>query len=159
MRQSIGTTTTFQIILALTLIFSAFLALAITYNRVYKLKNETVSIIEKYEGTNDKALKIVNNYLVNSGYHETGRCEEGEYGMLSLDDTLYELAQNDKEYAYCLSYNCQNARCRVGNNNYIYYNIKLFFRFNVPFFGDLTNFSIKGQTKDIKLYSENQKLS
>ncbi len=158
MKQSIGTSTLFKMILVFTLLFAAFLALAVTYNKVYKLKNETISILEKYEGVNENSLTIINNYLRNNGYNATSSCDKNEYGMISLNDTLYEAAQDGKKYYYCMKHTCSTERCTVGGGNRIYYDIRLFFKFNLPFFGDLTIFNIKGETKEINLYTENQKL-
>ena len=39
MKSTVTTSETFKYILVFTFLFAAFLALAITYNRVYKLKN------------------------------------------------------------------------------------------------------------------------
>ena len=65
MKHTVTTSSVFKYILVFTFIFAAFLALAITYNRVYKLKNQSISIIEKYEGIvkGKKSLGLVNNYL------------------------------------------------------------------------------------------------
>lgn len=158
MKQSIGTSTVFKMILIFTLLFAAFLALAVTYNRVYKLKNETISILEKYEGANNNTLKIINNYLRNNGYSAKGTCASNEYGMISLDSVNYEAAGTDNKYYYCISYNCSKEKCTIDGDNTLHYNIRLFFKFNLPFFGDLTVFNINGETKEIKLYSENQKM-
>ena len=157
MKEAVGTTTIFKLVLAFTLLFSGFLAISITYNKVYKLKNETVSIIEKYEGVNRKSLRIINNYLHNSGYNIKGHCESGEYGVKDLNYEDYELAKNNEEYYYCLNYYCKNRTCSL-NDNQIFYKVKVFFKFNLPFFGDLTTFKVTGDTKAIKLYNRNQKL-
>ena len=139
MKETIATTTIFKAILAFTILFSGFLAVAITYNRVYKLKNETISIIEKYEGISSKSIKIINNYLSNSGYDTLGNCEEREYGVADLSNDDYELAVENKKYYYCLNYYCKTDRCKIDdpktpNGNEIFYNTKLFFKFNLPFF-------------------------
>lgn len=158
MKSTVTSTTVFKYILVFTFLFAAFLALAITYNRIYKLKNETISIIEKYEGVvrGKKALQIINNYLYNSGYNTQGYCEIGEYGVKDLNNPDYEEVTNrNQDYYYCLS----NNIVRNENGDKIYYNVKLFFKFNIPFIGDLLTFKITGETKGIKYYSNNQKLS
>ncbi|MBE6156174.1 MAG: hypothetical protein E7161_00295 [Firmicutes bacterium] len=164
MKQAVATTSIFKVVLVFTLLFSAFLAVAITYNRVYKLKNETIAIVEKYEGISRKSLTIINNYLQNSGYDTVGKCENGEYGITDLSSDTYELSQNNKDYYYCLNFFCQGSSCNVNdsstpNGNQIFYNVKFFFKFNIPFIGELFTFNINGNTKGIKLYSETQKLS
>ena len=52
MRESIGTQTIFKAVLIFTFLFSGFIAVAITYNKAYKIKNEVINILEKYEGVN-----------------------------------------------------------------------------------------------------------
>lgn len=163
MKSSVSTMSLFQIILVFTLLFAAFLSVAVTYNRVYKLKNETISIIEKYEGVNKTSLKIINNYLRNSGYNTKGSCESGEYGVTSLEDTKYEIAASNKKYYYCLSYYCTNGNCKAEENgvstgNEIFFKTKLFFKFNLPFFGELFTFKITGDTKEIILYETNTQI-
>lgn len=164
MKQAITTSTIFKAILAFTILFAAFLSVAIIYNKVYKLKNQTISIIEKYEGVTTKSLSIINNYLRNSGYDTTGNCEIGDYGVSDLNKTTYEkVASNKKEYYYCLSYYCSSKGCKISdkkspNGNTILYKTRLFFKFNLPIFGELTTFNISGETKEIKLYDESQKI-
>ena len=153
MRQATGTTTLFQIVIGFTLLFAAFLSVAITYNRVFRLKNETLGIIERYEGISDKSLGIINNYLKNSGYTTKRNCEKDEFGVDNLDRNVYEKVDNEnKKYYYCLSdYTQTNA-----NGDQIFYKIKLFFNFNLPFIGDLVTFKITGETKGIKLWDINE---
>ena len=150
MREATGTTTTMKMALAFTILFSAFLAIAITYNKAFKLKNETLSILEKYEDEKKKSLGIINNYLKNNGYNTKGKCKDGEFGVDDLNLNVYESASSGKNYYYCLS--------NYTKNNRIYYKFNLFFKFNLPFLGDITTFNINGETKPIKLYSDNQKL-
>ena len=150
MREAIGTQTVFKTILIFTFLFAGFIAVAITYNKAYKLKNETINILEKYEGVNTQSLNIINNYLDSSGYVSKNKCDADEYGVIDLNDSVYELAKSNKTYYYCLKSEVKN--------NQIFYKIKLFSRFNLPFVGDLFYFRITGETKGIKLYSEKQKL-
>lgn len=142
MKSTVETTQIFKYILLFTFLFSAFLALTITYNKVYKLKNETISIFEKYEGVTTKSLSIVNKYLKNSGYNTKGNCKTGWFGVTNLDGTSYEkVTSSSKKYYYCLSYT---------NNQKIYYKLELFYKFNLPFVGEIITFTINGETKGIK---------
>lgn len=157
MREATGTTTTMKMALAFTLLFSAFLAIAITYNKAFKLKNETLTILEKYEGVSSKSISIINNYLKNSGYNSKGKCSSLEYGVTDLEKDTLEKVNENTNYYYCISYRCVD-NCKINNNNQIYYHFKLFFKFNLPYLGDITTFNIDGETKAIKLYSEEQKI-
>lgn len=169
MKTTVSTSNTFKYVLLFTFLFAAFLALAITYNKVYKLKNEIITIVEKYEGAQTTGLSIINNYLKSNSYITKGTCEIGEYGVTSLTGNSYEkVSSTKKEYLYCLSYYCEpDSRCKIGgtnnssapNGNNIYYKVKLFYKFNLPFFGDIITFKVTGETKAIKYYSTKQKLS
>lgn len=157
MRESIGTATLFKIVLIFTLIFAAFLTLTITYNRVFKLKNESLSILEKYDGT-EEAIKIINNYLSNNGYSTTGSCKT-RYGVKNYDNPSPEEVEDGEKYYYCIDYDCEGSFCSIGSSSTIKYNIELFFTFNLPALGDLGKFRITGETKAVKLYSNNQLFS
>ena len=72
MRDSIGGTVLFWIVLILLSVFIVFIALIIKYARVYKTKNSVVSYIERNEGVLskeavDKAL-IQYNYPLDGAY-------------------------------------------------------------------------------------------
>ena len=46
MRESVGSTWTFGLVITFIFLFSSFLVLTINYTKAYKVKNETISIIE-----------------------------------------------------------------------------------------------------------------
>ena len=122
MRESIGTQTIFKAVLIFTFLFSGFIAVAITYNKAFKLKNETINILEKYEGVNKQSLTIINNYLNQNGYSTKNPCDTTEYGVADLKNPTYEKSNPNSRYYYCLSSEVKN--------NQIFYSIKLFSRFN-----------------------------
>lgn len=164
MKQTVATTTIFKAVLVFTFLFAGFLAIAIVYNRAYKMKNESISVIEKYEGATPRAIGIINNYLSNNGYTTKGNCKDGEYGVKNLNSTdIEQVTNNNEKYYYCISYYCATTSCSINSNltpngNKIFYKYKLFFKFNLPFLGELFTFEVTGETKGISLYSENQKL-
>ena len=81
MRETIGNTFIIKLVIVFTLLFSAFLALAISYNKVFRMKNEVLSIIEKYEGINDTSLNVINNYFYSNGYTTTNGCPDDYMGV------------------------------------------------------------------------------
>ena len=125
----------------------------ITYSTAFKMKNETVNIIEKYEGlSKNGSVKIINQYLSNSGYNGEGRCEcesdWGCYGAKNLSDSSSSLVKinnnNIKEdYFYCVQYHSKGE-------NSGYYDIQLFLKFDLPVLGKIGNFKVKGQTIKMK---------
>lgn len=155
MKQSVSTTTIFQLVIVFTLIFSGFLALTITYNRIHKLRNETLLILEKYEGK-ENSIELINNFLNSNGYRTKGKCEEGEFGIASLTSTDYS-DNLDENYYYCIKSTVDNKNSNVtAASKTIKYDIRMFYKFNLPFVGDILTFKITGETKDIKYYSIKQ---
>ena len=155
MRDAVGSSWVFALVMTFTLLFSGFLVLIMVYSKTYKFKNEIITIIEKYEGltvsNNDSnaasnwgSIYIINHYLYNNGYTAKGHCSEGDYAAEDLDDTLIKVSSGDvsKKYYYCVNYT------KTPNDNYIF-SVKLFFNFNLPIFGNLHQFSITGKTYEM----------
>lgn len=142
MRESIGNTWIFMLVISFTLIFAGFLVLVLSYSKIYKMKNELTSILEKYEGLTSKSEKIINEYLDNSNYRVMGKCENGSYAS---DDLLSTNIVDDetKSYYYCIS-------TRINKRGNTVFIITMFYDFNLPIFGKLTKFSVKGETYGIK---------
>lgn len=150
MKESIGESWTIQLIAAFVLLFVAFLSLMIAYSRCFKVKNEVVSIIEKYE-TLEKSKSIISDYMDASGYTGTGTCKKNEDGGIKATKT------------YCLkdsgldAINDTTTGCRAcieqqnDNNNHVtVYRVSLFYNFNIPAFGRLATFEVTGKTIDLK---------
>lgn len=67
MREAIGGTMLFWLVLFFMSIFIAFLACVIQYSKVYKIKNSTLSYIERAEGL--KSREEFENLLLANGYN------------------------------------------------------------------------------------------
>jgi len=154
MRQAIGSTWVLQLVIIFMLIFVAFLALTINYTKAFRVKNEVISIIEKYEGVSTKengSVSIINNYLDYNNFFTQGKCNEGEYGVKNLNENIIEEASPSEKYNYCIT------KINTSNNSPIAtrskYRVTLFFKFSLPVIGDLFTFSVEGTTIDIN-YAE-----
>jgi hypothetical protein len=149
MREAIGGTWLTQLVIVFMFVFVAFLALSMNYSKAFKVKNETLSFVEKNEGITSDAIEFINNYLSYSGYGTTGYCDNGSYGIKSLDNSTKELVSDSNsktKYYYCIS----KVKSPTTNFKYrSYYKVKLFFKFNLPVVGDIFTFNVDGQTKDV----------
>lgn len=150
MREAIGGTWITQLIIIFMFIFVAYLALSINYSKAFRVKNQTLSIIEKREGINDTSLKYINSYLKKSGYDTKGKCKDmgnNVYGISNLNSTSLTLVRNtNEEYYYCL------VKVKSPSKNFqykAYYKVKLFFHFSLPVMGNISTFDVSGQTKDV----------
>lgn len=153
MREAIGTTWIFQLVIIFMLIFVAFLSLSLNYTKAFKIKNELLTTIEKFEGLtfNESAnepgsVRIINNYLIYNNYRSMGACELGSFGSRSLESTSLELAEEGRKYYYCVR---KIDRSNKSLPDRAKYEIKIFFKFSLPVIGDLFTFSSEGTTIDI----------
>ena len=145
MRESIGSTWVLQLIILFILLFVGFLTLSLNYSKSYKVKNEVLTIIEKYEGLSSDSVKIINNFLVQSGYKTMGKCgADGWYGATDIftDTGVLDVATANDKYYYCI-------RKKFAKKDYYYYEIKTFLTFNLPIVGNFVAFTIEGSTADV----------
>lgn len=142
MKVTSESTWTFQLMIFFILIFAAFLILTLSYNKAYAIKNRMLSIIEKYEGVTNESARYINDYASNKSYTNTGVCPEGWYGAVSIseDEVDFEIADGKKKYYYC--FNEEKSR-----DEKIYYEVIVFYRFNLPIIGSIANYKIEGTTK------------
>ncbi len=145
MRSSIGGTWLLGLMLTFIFLFVAFIILTINYSRTIRIKNEIISVVEKYEGLNETSIELVNNYLRANSYRASGVCtaerENGVYGGLSLTSLELEEARPGVKYFYCI-------RKYKGTNTTHYYQVGIFYRFNLPVLGDTAGFTVKGTTSN-----------
>ncbi len=157
MKESIGGAWLFGVIVAFMMIFVGYLVIMINYTTAFKLKNEVVHVIERYEGLSsgdNGSVKIINQYLKNSKYNAVGTCEcetaNSCYGATDLDNAnLTQINNSNKNdrYYYCVQfYNTSNA----DNPNTGFYETQLFLNFNLPVLGRIAKITIRGQTIKMK---------
>ena len=146
MREAIGGTWIYQLVIIFMLIFVAFLALTMNYTKAFKIKNDLLSIVEKYEGFSKKSIPIINNYLSSSGYTTSGSCLEGEMGSKDLKSDVLEEVKPGEKYFYCVSKTSTGTETRIRRARY---KIRVFFRFDLPVVGNLYTFQVDGTTIDI----------
>lgn len=157
MRETIASTWIYQLVIIFILLFVSFLILSLTYSKNYKTKNELINIIEKYEGVNTKSVQLINNYLIYNGYKTKGKCPVGELwvGATDLNSTNLEKTQNGSKYYYCLNKKYSNKQATTESSggalikSKMFYQVRTFFKFNLPVLGDIHTFSVDGTTNDI----------
>ena len=98
MREGLGETFTYNMIIIFIVIVFGLLAATISYYKAFKVNNRILDSIEKYEGYNDAAKKDIENTLKTIGYTvntEHATCPQRSGAQL--------LKQNDN-YLYCVYY-------------------------------------------------------
>lgn len=159
MREAIGGTWLFGLVITFIVFFASFLAISINYSKAFHVKNNVVDIISKYEGNNPCARKKIASYLKTEGYLVPGSCPKKnakvngvvnsyDYVGYNLDGT--EVSSGSKAY-YCIS------KDSTDNNTVIdkkFYRVVIFFKIDLPVVGDITTFNIKGETESIYYANE-----
>lgn len=145
MRAASGGTWLIQLMILFILLFAGYIILTIEYSKNVKVKNEMISIVEKYDGLNDKSIVLLNNYLISAGYNTLGKCDVGDgiYGALDLQGDELEETESNSRYYYCVK------KYKGANTSY-YYQMTVFYRFNLPIIGDVSRFTIKGTTANFQ---------
>ncbi len=141
MKQAVGSTWTFSLVVTFVLLFAAFILLTLNYSAVFRHQAEIISIIEKYEGFTLTAKQIIDSHLKNNGYLTTDICPDDYFAA-----TIDENKEISREGNYCIN--------RVDD----YYEIMIFFNFNIPVLGEIFTFKITGETKEILIYEESNNL-
>lgn len=134
----------FQIAIVFILLFSGFLALSVNYSRAFKVKNELINIVERQEGIRLKARDEINAYFNEVGHFVKGPCPEG-YTAFEEDGTSFT-----NRGIYCAKKMCETSAADVTSGLFkAHYKVVVFFKFDLPIFGDLFTFRVEGETKTI----------
>ncbi len=145
MREAIGGTWLFQIVIAFVLLFTAFLCLSINHSKAFNVKNMIVNTIERSEGLNldnpkdDEAIKKITNYLKETSYRTTGNCPDNYIGINRDGE------KDNRNPAFCIKQ--QLTRTPSELPEMAYYRIVVFYQLDLPIFNEMFNFQVTGDTK------------
>lgn len=136
MRDAIGGMYVFQFMMVFIVMFSAIMAVGLNYATTFRVKNQIVDLLEKYE-TYDNAAVPIENYLSNIKYYDGGSD--------SLDTGISGCLNNST--TYCI----MEAK---GNNGGHYYIVTTYVVFDFPVIGRFIQSPVRGQTSTIKNFEE-----
>ena len=140
MKESIGTSYLFQIVVVFVLLFTGYLCLSINYARSYAVKNNIVNNIQREKGFNDITRNKIAKYLKDVGFKSTGKCPDG-YNAYTSDGTL----QGDgKTGIYCVKKVTTPEHGDVPELSY--YRVVVFYKLDLPIFGSVFRFKNLGDT-------------
>lgn len=147
MREAIGGTWLFQIVIVFVLLFTGFMCLTINHSKAFNVKNTIVKAIEREEGVNlsnpteDEAIKKIVAYLKEASYRTTGNCPKDYIGF-NRDGGL-----DSKNSAFCI----KKEPVRSGSEfpDMSYYRVVVFYQLDLPIFNEVFNFKVTGDTKVI----------
>jgi len=143
MREAIGGTWIMGIVIFFIILFSSYLAISVNYSRAFKVKNEIINVIEKYQGHSLDAQGDILDRLNTIGYFVFSTCTFGDNPW----EGFSESSNGSGRYRYCVA-----AFCEQGANVTMpraYYSVGVFFRLDLPIFRDIFTFPVTGETKTI----------
>ena len=168
MREAIGGTWIFQIVIAFILLFTGFICLSVNRSKAFAVKDQIVQVIQSYNGINvetgsyddskmDAFYDIV-NYIKASSYRNTGVKPEDEkigdevapYYCFTRDGR----PSRDNNATFCIApISVKDDACNVSMDcekelpSMKYYKVVVFYQLDIPIFHDLFNFKVVGDTK------------
>lgn len=165
MKESIGGTQIFMIVITLVLLFTGIMAFTINRSNAFAVKDKLVSIIERAGGfdlTNelvpgipggDDTLTQIVEALEHNSYRQIGTCPTSVAGSSSYEVSAYQRngakALGNNGASFCIvKINSQNA---AGTPDSYYYQIIVFYSLDLPVIKELFSFKAIGETK--ALYS------
>lgn len=160
MREAIGGTWLFQIVIVFVLLFSGFMCLTINQSKAFNVKDRIIQTIQSYDGIDlnsqctgsGGALCEIASYLIDSAYRTTGDCrKESEKDGVTYYGFTKEGKTSNNNAAFCVAKVVSET-----SNSYSaelpsvsYYRVVVFYQLDLPIFHDLFNFKIKGDTRTI----------
>lgn len=154
MREAIGGTWLFQIVIFFVLLFTAFMCLSINYSKAFNVKNTIVKAIERSGGVDlttsapdNETIQSIVNYLNEISYRTTGKCPRGYKGY----NRSGVIDSNNS--AFCISKKETNIEIDGATTDDLpdmsYYRIIVFFQLDLPIFNELFNFKVTGDTRKV----------
>lgn len=139
MREAVGSTFLFKLMIVFIFFFTAFLAIAINYAQAFKTKNAIINALEQSEGYDNARTRIADIKNSSNYYREGIDCsnhiDDGKTFFTPID--MSGLPLN----GICI------ARTVGGTTGSAYYTVKTFIHFNLPIIGDLVTIPVIGETK------------
>lgn len=150
MREAIGGTWIFQIVVFFVLLFTGYMCLSINHSKAFNVKDTIIKAIEREEivdldnPESDPAIQKIVEYLKKASYRTTGTCSEG-YHSYNRDGQI-----DSRNASFCIA--------KVNKNNTIpdrygeipdmsYYRVEVFYQLDLPIFRKVFQFRVKGDTK------------
>lgn len=139
MKEAIGTTMVFNLIIIFVVVFIILYVGAMGYSKAFKVRNKIIDIIELHQGYTTSAQEEIENNLSDIGY------------QLNINKTCSERnnnqpLDNESKYHYCVYENTTSK----GK----YYGVMVFIHFDIPLIGGFIELPMYGETRIIFEKSE-----
>ena len=168
MKEAIGGSYIFQIVIIFIALFSSFIVYSVSYSKAFRVKNQVLDLIEQFQGytesmTGDDLTVLSDQELMDNGSVEALAYKDiRNYGYkhdildgnddlcyTTLDDyntsTIYNVKGEMKTGGYCVFKKCNN---NIANRNTTY-KVTAFIALQIPVINVIVKVPISGETKTI----------
>ncbi len=161
MKEAIGGTWLFGIVVTFIVFFTTYLSISTNYAKAFKVKDEILITIEHYKGVNQQSIGRINAYLRDIGYFSSGKCAGFEANeaaarknftkWLGFSSNRTSLGSvNDANYCIRRS-KFSSGDNDAGHPRSAYYQVVVFFRLDWPVVKSIFNIRIEGETAIIHM--------
>lgn len=145
MKEAYGGTWLFQIVILFLLLFTAIMCLTINHSKAFAVKDDLINYIESKDGV-DLSKKNLDSGIIDllskDGYFTTGKkCDNNAKGYAR------DGKPTSTNPAVCIKK--INTGRETGG---CYYEIKVFYKLDLPVLGSVFSFSETGKTKELYSY-------
>lgn len=149
MKDALGSYFNLTLLFIFILFISAFISLAINYTKAYRVKNNVLTYLEKYEGNanNEEMLEIVDSHIKSVGY------KVSDENIIAAQNTGYECPKlRGQNQGWCYKKNRYNIAEKKDQFNI---EIVVFINLNIPIinkvFSNVKFFWMYGSTNSIPI--------
>ena len=150
MKEGIGGTFNLTLLFFFILLVSGFALFATNYYRAFNVKNNLITLTEKYEANfgngkfKEKRSSLVNEMSYNIDSNQVSRAQSNGWECPSNEGWCYKMNENDKKFAF---------KRKETSYYYCTYTIKTFVSTDIPvinrIFQETSFFEVNGKTKSI----------
>ena len=139
MKESIGNSYVFGIVIGLIGILFLILIGSLSYSKAFKVKTRIIEIIEKNNGYNEENVKVeIDNYLKTAGYTVAKSVNRGKCADFNGAKAINT---KNKNYDYCVY--------RFDTVKGPYYHVTAFISYDIPIISSYLRIPVSGETKVI----------
>ena len=163
MREAIGGTWLFQIVIVFILLFTGFMCLTINRSKAFNVKDQIIQTLQSYNGINygddagsSEAIADIVDYIKDNSYRTAGNVPADE--MVNGEKVSYDCYNRDGRIVhdnpvFCIARMpvgkdaCAGETCFNELPDMTYYRVVVFYQLDLPIFKELFSFKIVADTK------------
>lgn len=166
MKEAIGGTWVFTIVIVMISLFTAFISISTNYARTFKVKDKIIAILEDKRGINYTSISRINSELNKIGYNSTGKCiprnapvyavNPGRWYAFSRTNDNSVVGESSSNINYCIKVTEVDmisasgvSSGAIGHPARSYFTVMVFFKLDIPVLRDVFAVQISGETSMI----------